>query len=62
MAKLHAQRAITPEGILRYLLYVRTWKDILVLNIVNKFDTVLIKIALFRAVLHRNCDFFNKGQ
>ena len=38
------------------------WNDSLVLNIVNKFDTDLIKITRLETVYHRNCDFFiNKG-
>ena len=48
MAKFDEQRALTSEGILRY---VRTklehGEDILVLNIVNKFDTVLFVLLLY---------------
>ena len=45
MAKLfHEQTAITPEEILRYTM-LKPGRDILVLNIMNKFDTVLIKIT-----------------
>ena len=48
MAKFHEQRAITPEGYIAIYIMLELWKDILELNIVNKFDTVLIKITRFR--------------
>ena len=44
MAKFHKQGEITPKGISPYIL-LEVGKDILVLNIVNKFDTVLITIT-----------------
>ena len=50
------KRAITPERILRHIL-LKLGKGILVLNIVNKFDTVLIKSTRFITLHHRNCDF-----
>ena len=48
MVKFHEQMAITPEEILPYILCKNLGKDILVLNILNKFDTVLINITRFR--------------
>ena len=51
MAKFHEQWAVTPEGILRYILrMLELEKDILVLNIVNKIDTVLINITRYRDI------------
>ena len=35
-------------------------KDSLVFNIVNKVDTVLVKITRFRAVHYRNCVFYQQ--
>ena len=50
MAKFHKRRETTPEGILQHRTFfdLRLEKDISLLNIVNKFDTVLIsKKVLF---------------
>ena len=48
MAKFDEQRALTSEGILRYVTTkLEHGEDILVLNIVNKFDTVLFVLLLY---------------
>ena len=48
MAKFYEQREITPEGYIAIYIMLELGKYILVLNIMNKFDTVLIKITRFR--------------